>query len=157
MRNVIKYIIISVLSLSLLFVVTACEDPENEDEKKYSVVGTWLMSSVVMKDTPIGDLTLTASGFLAQSGTGAQTSTLILNEDGSAAVTTTYEAAPDSTEPGSWTQDGDMLTINGAGIDDTVPFSVDEETLIITLTMPVDFYSNGMPEDIQIDMTYEKQ
>lgn len=156
MHNALKYMIISVLTFSMLVLFTACEDTENEDEQTYSVVGTWLMSSVVMKDTPVGDLTLTALGFLAQSGTGAQTSTLILNEDGSAAVITTFETAPDSTEPGSWTQSGDLLTIDGAGINDTAPFSVDEETLILSLTMPVDFYANGMPEDTQIDMTYTK-
>ena len=156
MRHALKYIFISVLSIMLLMVFTGCEEDGSDDEQEYSVVGSWLMSSVVLKDTPIGDLTLTASGFLGQSGTGAETSTLNLNEDGSAATITTYEAAPDSTEPGTWTRDGNRLAIEGAGIDDSVPFSVDSETLTLTLTMPIDFDMNGVAEDTQVDMTYQK-
>jgi hypothetical protein len=155
MRKALKYIVISILSISLLLVFGGCEE-DGDDEQKYSVIGSWLMSSVVLKDTPIGDLTMTASGFLGQSGTGAQTSTLILNEDGTAATITSYEAAPDSTEPGTWSQDGNKLAIEGAGIDDIVPFSVGSTSLTLTLTIPIDFDLDGVADDTQVDMTYEK-
>ncbi|MBN1560981.1 hypothetical protein JW998_12080, partial [candidate division KSB1 bacterium] len=80
-----------VFALMLILVGSGCDkDNGVEPEKNQSIIGAWRMVSVTLKDTPIGDLTLPAAQFLEMSGTGATTSTLRFNEDGSASVTTTY-------------------------------------------------------------------
>ena len=151
-----KYILITILSVTLIISLANCENDEGDDDQEYTIVGSWLLSSVVLKDTPVGNLNMTAAGFLGQSGTGAETSTLSLNEDGSAAVTTTYTAAPDTTEPGSWSQEDDLLTIDGAGIDATVPFTLESSTLTLQHTFAIDFDLDGVTEDTQVDMTYQR-
>ncbi len=114
------------------------------------------MVSVILKDTPIGDLTLPAAQFLAMSETGATTSTMQFNEDGTASLLTTYADSADDVVPGTWSKEGDKLTINGAGIDDTVTYKVDGNTLTLSMIMPIDFDSDGTPEDIKVDMVYNK-
>ena len=104
----------------------------------------------------MGNLYLTANIFLQMSGTGATSSTLQLNEDGSASVTTTYEDDSEEEVPGTWTIEGNQLNLVGAGIDDIVPYSINGNTLTLTLTLPVDFDSDGTSEDTEIDMIYNR-
>ena len=91
------------------------------------------------------------------SGTGATSSTLQLNENGTASVKTTYADSDDDVIGGTWSQEGNKLIIGGAGIDDTVPYAVDGNTLTLTLTMPVDFDSDGVADETEIDMIYKRQ
>ena len=104
----------------------------------------------------MGDITLPAAQFLEMSGTGATTSTMQFNKDGSAALTTTYEEGDDEVVPGTWSKDGDKLVIVGAGIDATVPYAIDGSTLTLTIILPIDFENDGTAEDTEIDMVYTK-
>lgn len=145
------------VSMLCIVVGSGCkEDNGVEPEKNESLEGSWRLTSVTLKDTPVGDLTLPAAQFLEMSGTGATTSTMQFNEDGSASVTTTYEEGDDEVIPGTWSKDGDKLVIVGAGIDDTVPYAIDGSTLTLTIILPIDFDSDGTAEDTEIDMVYKK-
>lgn len=139
--------------MTLFVVMVGCED-DAQDDVNTAITGSWRMASVVIKDTPIGDLTMTADAFLGSSETGALTSTMTFNEDGTAYVTTTYENDPDDVVQGTWEKDGDLLVIVGAGIDDTVGYMLDDTELTLTVTMPIDFEGDGTAEDTEIDMTY---
>ena len=150
-----KKSLLFVISIVLLSLLIACENPdENETKSDPTIVGSWLMTNILIKDSPVGDLSMSASAFLGMSGTGALTSTLTFSEDSTASVTTTYESAPDTTEPGFWLQSGDSLIIDGAGIDATVPFVLEANSLTITIILPIDFAQNGTPIDTNVDMTY---
>lgn len=148
-----RYILLMLLTMTLFVVMVGCED-DAQDDVNTAITGSWRMASVVIKDTPIGDLTMTADAFLGSSETGALTSTMTFNEDGTAYVTTTYENDPDDVVQGTWEKDGDLLVIVGAGIDDTVGYMLDDTELTLTVTMPIDFEGDGTAEDTEIDMTY---
>ena len=155
MHNNARYILFIIIAIIFMVMLTSCEDnDQDEQEQNSSVIGSWLMTNVIIKDTPVGNLTMTGSAFLGMSGTGALTSTLTLNEDGSASVTTTYESVADEVEPGTWSQDGDFLVITGAGIDDTVAYELLDNTLTLTVIMQIDFAGDGFAEDTEVDMTY---
>jgi hypothetical protein len=113
--------------------------------------------SVVIHGSPVGDLSMSAEAFLGMSGTGAVSSTLMLNEDGSAAQITTFESAPDDTVAGTWTLEEDHMVIVGAGIDDTVPYELDDTRLTLTIIMPIDFEQDGTAVDTNVDWIYELQ
>jgi len=151
-----KYMNIFIMIMTSLIILVACEESDPDDVEEPTLVGSWLLSKVVMRDTPVGTLNMTADGFLGQSGTGAQTSTLTLNEDGTASVTTTFAASADTTEAGTWVQDEDQLIIENAGINATVPFQMDATSLTLTLIFPIDFLQNGEFQDIQVDMIYDR-
>ena len=156
MNRIRVLLLISAIAMSL-FVGSGCdEDNGVEPKENKSIVGSWRLSSVKMKGTPVGELTLPAAQFLEMSETGATTSTLRFSEDGSASLITTYADSADDVVAGSWTKNGDKLTIDGAGIDDTVTYNVDGNTLTLTMMMPIDFYSDGTPEDTELDMIYTR-
>ncbi len=148
--------IILVVVLTLIIGLACEKDSGTAPEKNDSILGSWRLVDVVLKDTPVGDMTLSANLFLEMSETGAQTSTMQFNEDGSAALITTYENNSSDTVPGIWSKDGDELTIGGAGIDDTVGCDVDGNSLTLTMSMLIDFDSDGTPEDITVDMNYTR-
>jgi hypothetical protein len=148
--------VVFLLAITLIFGNSCDNDNGAEPEKNQSLVGAWRMVSVTIKDTPIGDFKVQASQFLELSGTGATTSTLTFNEDGSASLTTTYADSADEVVPGTWVQEGDLLTIGGVGIDDTVGFAVNGNSLTLTRRMPIDFDFDGTPEDREIDMVYSR-
>jgi hypothetical protein len=147
---------VSAIILSLIVGSGCKEDNGVEPQENVSLEGSWRLTSVTLRDTPVGDMTLAAAQFLEMSGTGATTSTMQFNEDGSAAVTTTYEEGDDEVIPGTWNKDGDNLVIVGAGIDDTVPYSIAGSTLTLTITLPIQFDPEGSAEDTEIDMIYAK-
>jgi hypothetical protein len=130
-------------------------EPQN-NESNESLEGSWRLTTVTLKDTPVGDMTLPAAQFLEMSGTGATTSTMQFTEDGSAAVTTTYEEGDDVVIPGTWRKESDKLVIEGAGIDQTVPYAIDGSTLTLTIILPIDFDSDGTADDTDVDMIYTK-
>jgi hypothetical protein len=152
----ISLLFVSAILLSLVVGSGCKEDNGVEPQKNESLEGSWRLTSVTMKDTPVGDITLTAAQFLEMSGTGATTSTMQFNEDGSAALTTTYEDADDEVVPGTWSKDGDKLIIVGAGIDDTVPYAINGSTLTLTIILPIKFDPDGTAEDTEINMVYTK-
>jgi hypothetical protein len=155
-KRTIQLFLVSAFAL-ILVVGNGCDKGNGvEPEKNQSIIGAWRMVSVTMKDTPIGDFTLPAAQFLKMSETGATTSTLQFNEDGSVSLRTTYADSADEVVAGTWSKEGDKLTIGGAGIDDTVGYAVDGDTLTLTMVMPIDFASDGTAEDIEIDMIYTK-
>ena len=97
------FVLASVLSL---VAGSGCnKDNGVEPVKNESLEGSWRLTSVILKDTPVGDMTLPAATFLEMSGTGATTSTMQFNEDGSASLTTTYEEGDDDVVPGTWSKD----------------------------------------------------
>jgi len=151
-------LLLLVSALTLILVVGNGCDKDNgaEPVKNQSLIGAWRMVSVTLKDTPIGNLKVPAAQFLELSGTGATTSTLRFNEDGSASVTTTYADSADAVVAGTWTKEGRQLTIGGAGIDDTVGCAVDGNTLTLTRRMPIDFNFDGTAEDMEVDMVYNR-
>lgn len=151
--RILLMIIVSTILLTL-FTGGSC-DSGAESTEDVSIIGTWRLVRVIMRSTPVGDLTLTADVFLQLSGTGATTSTLHFYEDGTALLITTYEDESEDEVPGTWSINGDRIAINGAGIDDTVPFHIDGDTLTLTITMPIDFDSDGVAEDTEIDMVYD--
>ena len=157
MQTLTRWALSSFLTLMMLglFTGSSC-DNGTQPKTAESIVDTWQMTQVVMKDTPVGDLTFTAAQFLGMSGTGAATSTLRFNADGTASLTTTYTEGDDVVVPGTWSTNGDKLTLDGAGIDDTVPYDIDRDTLTLTVTMPIDFAGDGTAEDTEIDMIYTK-
>lgn len=147
---------VSAIILSLVAGSGCKKDSAAEPEKNATLEGSWRLTTVTLRDTPVGNMTLPAAQFLEMSGTGATSSTMQFNEDGSAAVITTYAEADDEIIPGTWNKDGDKLIIVGAGIDDTVPYAIEGSTLTLTITLPIDFASNGNPVDTDIDMIYKK-
>jgi hypothetical protein len=153
-----RILLLLVSTITLILVVGNGCDKDNgvEPEKNQSIIGTWRMVSVTLKDSPIGDIKLPAAQFLKMSETGATTSTLRFNEDGSASLTTTYADSADDVVAGTWTKDGDQLSIVGAGIDDTVGYDVNGKTLTLTMMMPIDFDFDGTAEDTEVDMVYTK-
>jgi len=157
MRTYIRMILLLLVSATMLclFTHSSCDNGTGSEENE-SIVGTWRLVDVIMKDTPVGELSLTAENFLELSGTGATSSTLQFNEDGSASLTTTYADSSEEVVPGSWTIDGDKVILVGVGIDDTVPYDVDGNTLTLTITLPIDFDSDGTAEDTKIDMIYNR-
>ena len=156
MSRKILLLFVSAIILSLVVGSGCKEDNGVEPQKNESLEGSWRLTSVTLKETPIGSLTLSAAQFLEMSGTGATTSTMQFNEDGSAALTTTYEEADDEVVPGTWSKDSDKLVIVGAGIDDTVPYAITGSTLTLTIILPIDFESDGTTVDTEIDMIYTK-
>jgi hypothetical protein len=159
MRTQNKTALFFVLSAIMLFVLAGvgCDnDNGTEPKKNNSIFGSWQLVHVVLKDTPVGDMKLSADLFLEMSETGAKTSTMQFNEDGSASLITTYDDKENDVVPGTWSMDGDKLIIGGAGLDDTVGYDVDDNTLTLTMVMPIDFDSDGTPEDIEIDMVYTR-
>jgi hypothetical protein len=149
--------LISVIITVMLFTCSSCDNgTEPAPKQNGSIVGTWQMVSIKMYDTPIGDLTIPAAQFLEMSGTGATTSILQFIEDSSASVITTYEDSSQDTIAGTWTSDGNSLTVEGAGIDDTVLFNVEGDTMTLTRTMAINFTPDSPKEDIVIDMIYNR-
>jgi len=152
----IPLLFVSVILLSLV-VGNGCKDDNGvEPQENVSLEGSWRLTSVILKDTPVGDMTIPAAQFLEMSGTGATTSTMQFNEDGTAALTTTYKEVDDEIIPGTWSKDGDKLVIVGAGIDATVPYAINGSTLNLTIILPIDFDSDGTAEDTYVDMIYTK-
>lgn len=156
-KRAVLFLLVSALSLMLLVGIGCNKDNGVEPQKNQSIIGIWRLVSVTLKNTPIGDMTLSAAQFLKMSETGATTSTLQFNEDGSVSLTTTYEDRPTDVVPGTWAKAGDKLTIVGAGIDDTVDYMVDGNTLTLTIILPIDFESDGTAVDTKINMVYAKQ
>ena len=152
----IQLLLVSVMMASLIVGSGCDKDNGVEPKKNESIVGTWRMTTAILKDTPVGELSLPAAQFLEMSETGATSSTLQFKEDGTASLTTTYADSADDVVPGTWSIDGDELTIGGAGIDDTVRYSVDGDKLTLTMMIPIDFDSDGTAEDTEIDMIYTK-
>ncbi len=149
--------LISVIITVMLFTCSSCDNgTEPAPKQNGSIVGTWQMVTIKMYDTAVGDLTIPAAQFLLMSGTGATTSILQFNEDGSASVTTTYTDSSPDTIAGTWTSDGNSLTVEGAGIDDTVSFNVDGDTMTLTRTMAINLVPNGPKEDTIVDMIYNR-
>ncbi|MDZ7722622.1 MAG: hypothetical protein U5R06_07355 [candidate division KSB1 bacterium] len=156
MRTIrILVLLIASALMQVLFIGSSCDNGV-ESKKEESIVGNWRMSNVVMKNTPVGDMSMTAEQFLELSGTGATSSVLLLNEDGSASVTTTYTGSSDVVVDGTYSLNGDELIINDVGIDNIVGYDIDGNTLTITVMMPIDFDSDGTDEDIEVDMVYNK-
>ena len=153
----IFFAVITALISFTLFTGSSCDNGTGTKEN-YSIVGTWKMTSVTLYDTPIGDMKMTAELFLSFSGTGATMSVLRLNEDGTASVTTTYDDDSEEVVDGTWSLDGDILTIVGAGIDDTVTVDVGKTTMTLTLNMDIDFDDDGPLEAVEtvVDMVYTR-
>lgn len=147
--------LITVIFAVLICTCTSCNNT-TEPEKEDTIVGTWQMVTIMMYDTPAGTLTIPAAQFLAMSETGATTSVLQFNEDGSASVATTYSEANPDTIAGTWVADGDQLTVVGAGIDDTVTFKVDDDVLTLSRIMSINFVPNTPKQDVNIDMIYDR-
>jgi len=154
-----RIIYVLLISSIILFMgAMSCDNDNGVDaNKNESIIGTWALDQVIMKGTPVGNLEFTGAQFLELSGLGATSSTMQFNEDGTASVTTTYVDKDDEIVPGTWSQDGRKLIISGAGIDDTVGFDLDGNTLTLMIMMPIDFDSDGVAEDTAIDMIYAKQ
>jgi hypothetical protein len=145
--------VLVVLTLSTVFLT--CEGDNNtEPEVNESLVGSWALTSVVMRDTPIGTMTMAAGAFLGMSGTGAATSTLVFVADGTVTLITTYTDESEDTEPGTWSQEGDSLVVDGAGIDQTVSYELDDTSLTLTRIFQIDFDGDGTSEDTPTDMIY---
>jgi hypothetical protein len=155
-NRTIGWSLVSALALILVAGNGCDKDNGAEPEKNQSIIGSWRMVSITIKDTPIGDFKVPAAQFLEMSGTGASTSTLRFNEDGSVILTTTYVDSADGVVPGTWTAGGDTLIIVGAGLDGTVGYDVEGNTLTLTRRMPIDFDFDGIPEDREIDMVYKR-
>jgi|GEM_PF-3292687 len=155
-RRTYRIIFATLLIIGTALVSSCSSDSGSEPEENTTLTGSWQMKSVTMKGTPVGNLTLSAESFLGMSGTGAVRSVLTLNEDGSAVTVTSYEAAADHSEPGQWLLDGDLLSIDGAGIDDSVPYLLQNRILTLTVIMAIDFEQDGTAQDTEVDMSYEK-
>jgi hypothetical protein len=152
----IPLLFVSSIIISLL-VASGCKDDNGvEPQQNESLEGSWRLTTVILRDTPVGDMTIAAAQFLEMSGTGATTSTMQFNEDGSAALITTYEDADDEVVPGTWSKDGDNLIIVGAGMDDTVPYAIEGNRLTLTIILPISFAPELPEEDTVIDMIYTK-
>ena len=82
--RIIVFLFVSVIMVSL-FTNSSCDKGVDPD-KKETLTGTWKLVEAIMKDTQVGDLTLSAEYFLGQSGTGATSSVLQINEDSTASV-----------------------------------------------------------------------
>ncbi len=149
--------LMGVIVTVMLFTFSSCDNATDPEPKQGgSIIGTWQMVTIKMYDTPVGELTIPATQFLEMSGTGATTSILQFNEDSTASVTTTYEDASQDTIDGTWTADGDDLTVEGAGIDDTVSFDVEGDTMTLTRIMAINFTPESPKEDIVVDMIYNR-
>ena len=139
------------------FICSSCDNATDPEQNAGgSIIGTWQMVTIKMYDTPVGELTIPASQFLEMSGTGATKSILQFNEDGTASVATTYEDSSQDTIAGTWTSEGDDLIVEGAGIDDTVSYLVDGNTMTLTRIMAINFTPEGPKEDIVVDMIYNR-
>lgn len=141
----------------ILFAATACDngtDPAPADTSTF--IGVWEMTTIIMYDTPVGEMTIPAAQFLGMSGTGAAKSVLEFRQDGTASVVTTYTDTSQDTLAGTWSADGNNLAVSGAGIDDTVQVKVEGNTLTLTRTMAINFTPDGPKEDIVVDMKYTR-
>lgn len=149
--------VLAVLMTVMLFIFISCDkSTEPEPKPEGSIIGTWRMVTIILYDTPVGNLTIPAATFLELSETGATTSTLQFNEDGTAAVITTYEDAPQDTIDGTWSAEGDQMAVQGAGIDTTVTFKVDGDNMSLTRTMPINLTPEAPKEDIVVEMKYSR-
>ena len=149
--------LIGVIVTVMLLAFSSCDNATDPEPKKEgSIIGTWQMVTIKMYDTPVGELTIPAAQFLEMSGTGATKSILQFNEDNTASVTTTYEDTSQDTIDGTWSADGNNLSVEGAGIDDTVTFEVDGDRMSLTRTMPINFTPEGPKEDIVVEMIYNR-
>ena len=151
-----KLLLFIFITLTIGFLAGCDSDSGTESNEPGSVVGTWQLTSAVLYNTPVGTMTLTAEIFLDNSGTGAETSVLQFNEDGTASVTTNYEDGSEETIGGTWSTNGDNITVVGAGLDDTMTYEVSGNTLTLTLIMPIDFFGDGNEIDVTIDMIYNR-
>jgi hypothetical protein len=145
------------LIAAILFAGIGCDnstDPDPVDNNTF--IGVWEMTTIVMHDTPIGEMTIPAAQFLGMSGTGAAKSVLAFEQNGTASVFTTYTDSSQDTISGTWSLDGNTLAVAGAGIDDTVQYNVDGSTLILTRVMAINFTPESPKEDIVVDMKYAR-
>ena len=141
----------------MLFVATACDNATDPAPVvPDTIVGAWEMTTIVMYDTPIGEMTIPAAQFLGMSGTGAAKSVLEFKTGGAAAVFTTYSDSSQDTISGTWSATGNNLTVTGAGIDDTVQFKVDATLLTLTRIMAINFTPTDPKQDIVVDMKYTR-
>ena len=144
------------VNLMLITIISCDKSTEPEPKPEGTIIGSWQMVTIIMYDTPVGDLTIPAATFLELSETGATSSLLQFNEDGTAAVITTYQDAPQDTIDGTWSADGDQMSVQGAGIDTTVTFKVDGDTMSLTRTMPINLTPEAPKEDIVVKMVYSR-
>ncbi|MBE0643002.1 MAG: lipocalin family protein [Bacteroidetes bacterium] len=159
MKNILKPVhVLSATIIAIIFIsVTGCDnstDPAPASPDTF--VGAWEMTTIIMHDTPIGEMTIPAAQFLGMSGTGAAKSVLRFKDDGSASVITTYTDSSQDTISGTWSEDGNNLTVTGAGIDDTVQFKVEGNSLTLTRVMAINFVPDGPKQDIVVDMKYTR-
>lgn len=141
----------------MLFAAAACDngtDPDPVDNDTF--IGVWEMTTIVMYDTPIGEMTIPAAQFLGMSGTGAAKSVLEFRDNGTASVYTTYTDSSQDTISGTWSMSGSDLAVSGAGIDDTVQYKVDGSTLVLTRVMAINFTPESPKQDIVVDMKYAR-
>ena len=151
-----RIFLISVFAVSLV-VLSGCSEDDNgtgPGDSDDTLVGTWKLKSATLRDTPVGDISLTADALLAQSGTGAVSSILQINEDGTGATITEYADGTEETVEGTWNIEGDEIVVVDAGIDDTVAYRFSNGDLIITITMEIDLAQDGNLVPIQVDMVY---
>jgi hypothetical protein len=154
--NVIKVIIGTIL-IAMLFTFSSCDNATDSDpQQEGSIIGTWLMVNIKLYATPVGDLSMEATQFLEMSGTGASISVLQFDEGGTASVTTTYTDTSQDTVGGSWTLNGDSLTVVGAGIDGTVGYEVNGDSMTLTRIMQINFVPDTPTEPIKTEMRYDR-
>lgn len=155
--NRLPHVFTGALVTALLFVVIGCDngtDPAPPAADTF--IGVWEMTTIVMYDTPVGELTIPAAQFLQSSGTGAVKSILEFKQDGTASVITTYDDSSQDTISGTWTEEGDSLTVAGAGIDDTVQYKVNGSALTLTRIMAINFTPESPKVDIVVDLKYTR-
>ncbi|MBR9975728.1 MAG: lipocalin family protein [Bacteroidetes bacterium] len=141
----------------VLFSAVGCDNETDPVQPvNNTIIGSWDMTVIVMYDTPVGELTIPAAQFLAMGAEGAAKSTLQFRDDNTASVVTTYTDSHQDTISGTWSTNGNSLTVQGAGIDGTVQFTVDATTLVLTRTMPIAFTPGGPTQDIVLDMKYNR-
>lgn len=146
-----------VLVAVTLLISAGCDNGTDPDPVvPATFIGVWQMTTIIMYETPIGTMTIPAAQFLAMSGTGAAKSILEFKEDGTASVLTTYDDNSQDTIAGTWTEQGDSLTVSGAGLDDTVQWKAEATKLTLTRVMAINFTPESPKQDIVVDMVYTR-
>jgi len=141
--------VIVLIGLCLLFtgiLLTNCEKKSSTEVKAGDLVGTWVLTKVTITFGTGQSITLEGQALQAAGISG----TITIRADGTYTAVMNMGDDP-ITENGTWTIDGNNLTLTTSEGSETVPFTLSGNKLTITITEDID--EDGQDDTMKLEFT----
>ncbi len=150
MKSTTRVIALLVGLLLGMFLLTGSDCNKSSEPGTASLIGTWKLTQMTVKGTPLGDMTMT------EATPGFPNMSITVNENGTFTATTVDEGTTE-TETGTWSTNGDQFTITVDGTSETHTYSLNGNTLTLTMTLDMDLDGDYVAETYNVEMQFTKQ